>query len=152
MFCLQLGSRSYIGIKEFEQINWLPVSERFNQCICLNAFNFFNENCPLSVFIYDLCKSSGKDEINIRSSVLKLKHLSRSTCSGQNTSYLTPTFWNNLPICLKLSNNFKHGVKEHFFKTLKDKEQDVSFLLIKVTCCINIYFKLLFDIRKCFCE
>ena len=29
-FCLQLDSRSHIGIKEFEQINWLPVSERFN--------------------------------------------------------------------------------------------------------------------------
>ena len=87
-----------------------------------------------SVFIYDLYKSSGQDEINIRSSVLKLKHLSRSTCSGQNTlSYLTPTFWNNLPTCLKLPNSFKHGVKEHFFKTLKNKEQDISihFCLLK---------------------
>ena len=35
-FCLQLDSRSHIGIKEFEQINCLPVSETFNQCICFN--------------------------------------------------------------------------------------------------------------------
>ena len=126
-FCLQLDSRSHIGIKEFEQINWLPVSERFNQCICSNAFKFFNENCPL--YLYDLYKPSGQDQINTKSSVLKLKHPSRSTCSGQNTlSYLTPTIWNNLPICLKLSNNlnsFKHGVKEYFFKKLKNKEQDI---------------------------
>ena len=46
-FCLQLDCRSHTGIKKFEQINWLLVSERFNPCICSNAFKFFNENCPL---------------------------------------------------------------------------------------------------------
>ena len=90
-FCLQLDSRSHIGIKEFEQVNWLPVSKRFNQCIRSNAFKFFNENCPL--YLYDLFKPSGKGQINTRSSVLKLKHPSMSTCSGQNTlSYLKPVF------------------------------------------------------------
>ena len=126
-YCLQPDSRSHIGIKEFEQINWLPVSERFNQCICSNAFKFLNKNCPL--YLYDLYKPSGQDQTNARSSVLKLKHPSRSTCSGQNTlSYLTPTIWSNLPTCLKISNSlnsFKHGVKEHFFKKLKNKEQDI---------------------------
>ena len=91
-FCLQLDSRSYIGINEFEQINCLPVSERFNQCICSNAFKFFNENCPL--YLHDLYKPSGQDQINTRSSILKLKYLLRSTCSGQNTLfYLTPTIY-----------------------------------------------------------
>ena len=28
-FCLLLDSKIHIGIKEFEQINWLPVSARF---------------------------------------------------------------------------------------------------------------------------
>ena len=125
-FCLQLDSRSHIGIKEFEQIIWLPVSERFNQCICSNALKFFNENCPL--YLPDLYIPSGQNQINTRFSVLKLKHPSRSTFSAQNTlSYLTPTVWNNLPTCLKLSNtcnSFKHGVKEHFFKKMKKKEQD----------------------------
>ena len=126
-FCLQLDCRSHIGIIEFEQINWLPFSERFNQCICSNAFKFFNENCPL--YLHDLYKPSGQDQINTRSSVLKLKHPSRSSCSGQNAlSCLTPTVWNNLPTCLKLSNtlnSFKHGVKEHFIKKMKNKEQDI---------------------------
>ena len=65
-FCLQLDSRSHIGIKEFEQIIWLPVSERFDQCICSNAFKFFNENCPL--YLPDLYIPSGHiyhlDKIN----------------------------------------------------------------------------------------
>ena len=69
------------------------------------------------------------NEINTRFSVLKLKHLSRSTCSGKSTlSYLTPTVWNNLPTCLKLSdtlNIFKHGVKKHFFRKLKNKERNI---------------------------
>ena len=76
-----------------------------------------------------------------------------STRSGQNTlSYLTPTIWNNLHACLKLSNSlnsFKHGVKKHFFKKLKNKEQDI-FAYQSDACDINIYFKLLFDIWKCF--
>ena len=131
-FCLQLDSRRHIGIKEFEQLNWFPVFERFNQCICSNAFKFFNENCP--PYLYDLYKPSGQDQINTRSSVLKLKHPSWSTCSGQNTlSYLTPTIWNNLPTCLKLSNSlnsFKHGVKEHFLNKLK-KQRARCFCLLK---------------------
>ena len=92
-----------------------------------NYFKCFNENCPL--YLHDLYKRSRHDQINTRSSVLKLKYPSRCTWSGQNTlSYLTPTIWNNLPTCLKLSNSlnsFKHGVKEHFFKKLKNKEQDI---------------------------
>ena len=98
-FCLHLDSRSHIGIEDFEQINWLPVFKRFNQCICCNAFKFFNGNCPL--YLYDLYKPSGQAQINTRSSVLKLKHPSRSMCSGQNTlSCLTPRICtpNNLPI------------------------------------------------------
>ena len=89
--------------------------------------NFFNENSPLC--LHDLYKPSGQDQINTRSSVLKLKHPSRNKCFCQNTlSYLTPTVWNNLPTCLKLSNtlnNFKHGLKEHFFEKLKKKKRDI---------------------------
>ena len=116
-----------VWTKEFEQMNWLPVSERFNQCICSNAFKCFNEKFLL--YLYDLYKPSWQNQINTRSSILKLKHPSRSKGSDQNTlSYLTPTISNNLSTCLKLSNSlssFKHGVKEHSFKKLKNKEQDI---------------------------
>ena len=31
-FCLQLDKMTHISHKEFETLNWLPVTERFNQC------------------------------------------------------------------------------------------------------------------------
>ena len=125
-FRLSLFSLVY---KPEQKVKRLPVSERFNQCICSNAFKFFNENCPL--YLYDLYKPSGLDQRNTRSSVLKLKQPSRSPCSGQNTlSYSTLTISNNLPTCLKWSNSlnsFKHDVKEYFFQKLKNKVQDFAY-------------------------
>ena len=44
-FCLQLGNRSHIGATEFKQINWLPINERFSQCVCSTIFKFFKNNC-----------------------------------------------------------------------------------------------------------
>ena len=32
-FCLQLGNMSHMGATEFEKINWLPIDDRFNQCV-----------------------------------------------------------------------------------------------------------------------
>ena len=63
-----------------------------------------------------------------RSSVLKLKHSLRNTCSCQKSSYLTPIVWNNLQTDLKLANsrnNFKHKLKDHFLKKLKNMEQNI---------------------------
>ena len=64
-----------------KKINWLPVSERFNQYLCSNAFKFFKETCPL--YFHDIYRQSGQNQANMRSSVLKLKHLLKNTCSGQ---------------------------------------------------------------------
>ena len=46
-YCLQLDNRSHIGVKHFEKINWLPVSERFNQYLCSSTCRFFNQTCAL---------------------------------------------------------------------------------------------------------
>ena len=95
--------------------------------------NFCKGNCPL--YLYDLCKPSGQDQLYTRSCVLKLKHPSKNTCSGQNTlSYLTPTIWNNLSTCLKLSNSLKSFnmvLKNIFSRNWKTKNK--IFLLFKVT-------------------
>ena len=129
-FCFQLNSRSHIGIKEFEKINWLPVSKRFNKFICSNAHRFFNGNCPL--FLYDLYKPKGEDQINKGYSVLKLRHLLSGKCFGQNTLYyLTEKLWNTLTTCLRFSNtlnSFKRGIKNHIFKELSKSK---IFFLIK---------------------
>ena len=52
-------------MKEFEKISWLPVSERFNQYLCSNAFKFFKETCPL--YFHDIYRQSGKNQLNTRS-------------------------------------------------------------------------------------
>ena len=90
-----------------EKINWLPVYERLNQYLCSNAFTFLKETCPLH--FHDTYRQSGQNQSNTRSSVLKLKHSLRDTCSGQkNLSYLTPTVWNSLPTDQKLTNTLNN--------------------------------------------
>ena len=64
-YCLQLDNRSHIGMKDFEKINWLPVSERFNEYLRFNTFQFFKETCPL--YFHDICRQSGQNQANTRS-------------------------------------------------------------------------------------
>ena len=45
-FCLNLNNRPYIGRNEFEQINWLPVNDRFKQIISTMPFKFCNNTNP----------------------------------------------------------------------------------------------------------
>ena len=45
-FCLQLSSRTHIGPNEFKLMNWLPVDNRFQQCVVSKVFKFFNNCCP----------------------------------------------------------------------------------------------------------
>ena len=90
-------------MKDFEKINWLLVSERFNQYLCSNAFKFFKKTGPL--YFHDIYRQCGQNQADMRSSVLKLKYPLRNTCSGQKKlSYLTPIVWNSLPTDLKLAN------------------------------------------------
>ena len=114
-------------MKDFEKINGLPVSERFNQYLCTNSFKCFKETCPLC--FHDIYRQSGQSQANTRSSVLKLKHPLRNKCAGQkNLSYLRAIVWNSLPTDLKLVNslnNFKHKLKDHLFKKLGNMEQDI---------------------------
>ena len=124
-YCVQLDNRSQTGEKHFEKLNWLPVSERFNQYLCSNAFKFFKETCPL--YFHDIYRQSGQNQANTRS-VLKLKHPLRNTCSGQkDLSYLTSIVWNSLPTDFESANslnNFKHKLKDHFFKKLRNMKQN----------------------------
>ena len=45
-FCLQLDKMTHISHKEFETLNWLPVTERFNLCINSIVFKYVNNQCP----------------------------------------------------------------------------------------------------------
>ena len=39
-FCLGLENRSHVGINEFKTINWLPVQNRYEQCVSVSVFKF----------------------------------------------------------------------------------------------------------------
>ena len=39
-FCLNLNNRDHIGLTEFEEINWLPITDHFDHCISLITFKF----------------------------------------------------------------------------------------------------------------
>ena len=45
-FCLSLGNRSHIGIKEFKEINWLPFRARFEQNFATHIFKQQNKLAP----------------------------------------------------------------------------------------------------------
>ena len=38
-FCLNLNNRAHIGLTAFEKTNWLPINDRFEQCICSISLN-----------------------------------------------------------------------------------------------------------------
>ena len=117
-FCLQLGNRDHIGIKEFQTINWLPVNDRCLQQLASHAFKFFDSTCP--VYMSEIFDATDNNHMNTRSSLLRLKIPFCKSSKGQTSpSYLIPKVWNSLPSQLKLSKNiddFKHGFKRNFFE------------------------------------
>ena len=45
-FCLHLDRMTHISHKEFEILNWLTLTERFNQCINSIVFKYINDQFP----------------------------------------------------------------------------------------------------------
>ena len=130
-FCLQLDKMTHISHKEFETLNWLPVTERFNQCINSIVFKYVNNQCPN--YLNEVFQTAPENNIQTRGSFLKLKCLFRKTNAGQMAlSYTGPTIWSKTPDMLKRTNNlntFKHNLKEHYLKELKNSNSPLLFLL-----------------------
>ena len=124
-FCLFMKNRSHIGIKEFKRINWLPTRERFEQCVCVGAYKFFNNSAPS--YMSDIFNQINSNQ-NTRSSTFGLEQPAKSKDLGQKgLSYLGPKFWNPLASqikSVKSTNAFKHAIKNDFFKQLQDAEDD----------------------------
>ena len=118
-FCLGLDSQSHIGVNEFKTINWLPVQNRYEQCVSVSAFKFCKGLGPAYMSdIYSLIENPR----TTRRSEYKMKQPFRSTNMGQNSiSYIGPKVWNKLPPNCKLEeipNKFKHKIKDKFFENL----------------------------------
>ena len=121
-FCLQLDKMTHIPHKEFETLNWLTVTERFSQCINSTVLNYVNNQCPN--YLNQDFQTSLENNIQTRGSFLKLKCPFRKTTVGQMAlPYLGPTIWSKTTDTLKRTKNlntFKHNLKEHYLKELKN--------------------------------
>ena len=85
-FCLQLGNRDHVGIKEFEKMNWLNINDRFEQCISVSVFKFFSNNSP--VYMSEILCPATTRGMSRRNSFQKLIQPLRKTNQGQNCFFL----------------------------------------------------------------
>ena len=117
-YCLGMGNRTHIGIKEFKQINWLPVENRVNQCIAVTAYNFYNGQCPS--YINEVFEKTDSSKVRTRRSFHSLKQPQYlKNKSRKALSYIGPKIWNDLDQRTKASlntNSFKHTLKKKNFE------------------------------------
>ena len=91
---------THISDKEFGILNWLPVTERFNQCINSIVFKYVNNQCPNCP--NEVLQTAPENNIQTRRNFLKLKCPFRKTNAGQMAlSYIGPTIWSKTPEALK---------------------------------------------------
>ena len=103
-FCLNLDSKAHIALTKFEKINWLPMNDRFEQCISSMTFNHFSYLNPL--YMNDVFKLAGQSTAATRTSLLKLSQPLRKTNHAQKSlSCVAPSVWNKLPNFLKTTDN-----------------------------------------------
>ena len=81
---------THISHKEFEIRNWLPVTERFNQCINSVVYKYVINQCPN--YLNEVFQTAAENNIQTRGRVLKLKSPFRKTNAGQMAlSYIGST-------------------------------------------------------------
>ena len=120
-FCLRLDKLKHISHEEFERLNWLPVTNRFKQCVISIVFKYFNGQCPN--YLNEVFDVATESNFQLRNSFQNLKCPFRKTNNGQHALYyIGLTFWNKTPDTLKCSNNLnisKHNFKKYILKELK---------------------------------
>ena len=110
-FCLRLDKMTHISHKEFETLNWLPVTERFNLCINSIVFKYVNNQCPND--LNKVIQTAPENNIQTRGSFLTLKCPFRKTNAVQMAlSYIGPTIWSKTPDLKPLT----HNLKDHYLK------------------------------------
>ena len=111
---------SHISQKQFETINWLPIKERYNQCLNSTAFKYFDNRCLH--YLNEVFMKVPESSSSLRNSYYKLQQPFRKTNTGQNAlSFIGPALWNKVPEEIKRTTNlnaFKHNLKKHYLKEL----------------------------------
>ena len=123
-FCLKLGNRKRITVKEFEKINWPPIHESVSQYMLSYIYKFHTKKVPDymgEIFLHAECNG-----IPIRYSYQKLKLSHRKANQGWRAlSYIGPLLWNNQDKSLKtfaFLNTLKHNIKDFCFWKGNKKE------------------------------
>ena len=128
-FCLQLEKKTWIGVAEFKEINWLNINDRFSQCVLSSIYKFFNSESP-ECFNEIHCPAE-PSKINTWSSFQRLKQPLRKLNKCLNSAlYSGPSLWNKLPIEFKRSestSSFKHDVKNHYITKIEHTGLLISF-------------------------
>ena len=121
-FYLQLNNQiTHISHKEFEILNWLPVTKRFNQCINSIVFEYVDNQCPN--YLNEVFQTAPENNIQTRGSFQKLKCPFRKTNAGQMAlSYIGPTIWSKTLDTLKRTKNLNtlKDLKEHYLIEIKN--------------------------------
>ena len=115
-FYLKLDKAHHISEDDFKLINWLPTSERVDQCINNITYNFVNNTCPY--YLNEIFEFAPKCGIGTRNNFSKLKNPFHKTNMRQKAIYyIVPPIWNSLPDLMKRANSlntFKPNVKKHY--------------------------------------
>ena len=97
----------------FEKINWLPINNRFKECISSRTFNFFNNKKP--PYMKDVIKQTNYTNMNSKTSFLKLNQpLQKSNHGQKRLSYIAPTIWKSLPDSLKATKGLNFYLRFYF--------------------------------------
>ena len=136
---------STISHKEFKDLNWLPVINRFEQCVISIVFKFINGNCPY--YLNEVFEFAPEGNISLRNNFLKLKRPFWNKNTGHKALFFSvPSFWNQIPYTLKTAHNlntFKHNYKRHFFNQMTWFLLTLSLLLLLILLFIIILLSLL---------
>ena len=115
-FCLKLQSRENISNEHFNKLNWLPINQRFQQCVTSAVFKFIQNKCP--AYMNKVFRRAENMRINTINSLFKLNHAFWKTSTGQKGfSYIGPAIWNRIPEIIKKTRNlntFKHKMKRYY--------------------------------------
>ena len=76
---------AHICQNEFEKLNWLPISDRINQCVLLTTFKFFKHIGPN--YFNEVFQWATESNRTLRNDYRKLKHPFHKNTAGQNLPF-----------------------------------------------------------------
>ena len=89
----------HISHKDFETLDWLPITERLNQHINSTVFKYFNDHS--TKYLKELFKTAPQSNFQTRSSLQKLKcSFCKTNISKNVLSYIASTHGAKLQIRL----------------------------------------------------